>query len=81
MLNTVQLGTECLKNSLLLLPRAPPPFPPSPFLPYGTARVLPRGPEGKAWLPKGVVAGAPRQGGPSPPSPPPALSLSSGSNR
>lgn len=33
-----------------------PSFPP-PFLPYGTARGAPRGPEGKAWLPKGAGRG------------------------
>lgn len=55
-----------------------------PLLPYGTARVLQGGQEGMAWLPtNGVGAGAPRQGGPSLPSPLfpyPALSFSSGSN-
>lgn len=58
------------------------PLPPSLPLPaLWNSPGAPRGPEGKAWLPKGVVAGGlPGKVAPPHPAPLPALSFSSGSN-
>ena len=58
----------------------PPSLSPSP--PLWNSPGAPRGREGKAWLPKGVVAGGglPGKVAPPHPAPLPALSFSSGSN-